>query len=130
MPEVQVGIPSVVEAALLPRLIGWGRTNWLLLTGRAIDAARACAWGLVEETAPPAELDELVERTVGAILSAGPRAVCLQKALIREWEALTPDAAIARGIDCFAAAWESDEPARTMHAVLQRRSERRGSQPV
>ena len=28
MPEVKVGIPSVVEAALLPRLIGWGRTSW------------------------------------------------------------------------------------------------------
>ena len=25
MPEVNVGVPSVVEAALLPRLVGWGR---------------------------------------------------------------------------------------------------------
>src|SRR4029078_9446983 len=25
MPEVRVGIPSVIHAALLPRLIGWGR---------------------------------------------------------------------------------------------------------
>ncbi len=24
MPEVRLGIPSVVEAALLPQLIGWG----------------------------------------------------------------------------------------------------------
>ncbi|MDI1285941.1 MAG: enoyl-CoA hydratase-related protein, partial [Reyranella sp.] len=32
MPEVKVGVPSVVEAALLPRLIGWGRTSWMLLT--------------------------------------------------------------------------------------------------
>src|SRR5436190_6947383 len=30
MPEVKVGIPSVVEAALLPGLIGWGRTRELL----------------------------------------------------------------------------------------------------
>lgn len=29
MPEVRVGIPSVVEAALLPGLIGWGRTRRL-----------------------------------------------------------------------------------------------------
>ena len=27
MPEVRVGIPSVIHAALLPRLIGWGRTR-------------------------------------------------------------------------------------------------------
>ena len=30
MPEVRLGIPSVVEAALLPTLIGWGRTRRLL----------------------------------------------------------------------------------------------------
>ena len=38
MPEVKVGIPSVVEAALLPGLIGWGRTRELLLFGENIDA--------------------------------------------------------------------------------------------
>jgi enoyl-CoA hydratase len=30
MPEVRLGIPSVVEAALLPGLIGWGRTRRIL----------------------------------------------------------------------------------------------------
>src|SRR5579859_812369 len=44
MPEVRLGIPSVVEAALLPRLMGSGRAAWLVLTGEAIDAERACAW--------------------------------------------------------------------------------------
>ena len=33
MPEVRLGIPSVVEAALLPRLIGAGRARGLVLTG-------------------------------------------------------------------------------------------------
>jgi len=40
MPEVRVGIPSVVEAALLPQLIGYGRARRLLLTGVSIDADR------------------------------------------------------------------------------------------
>jgi enoyl-CoA hydratase len=31
MPEVRLGIPSVVEAALLPRLMGAGRAAWLVL---------------------------------------------------------------------------------------------------
>ena len=38
MPEVKIGIPSVVEAALLPGLIGQGRTRRLLLTGETISA--------------------------------------------------------------------------------------------
>ena len=45
MPEVKVGIPSVVEAALLPGLIGWGRTRELLLFGENIDAATALRLG-------------------------------------------------------------------------------------
>src|SRR5207244_10240514 len=38
MPEVKVGIPSVIHAALLPRLIGWGRARWLVMTAENIDA--------------------------------------------------------------------------------------------
>ena len=45
MPEVKLGIPSVVEAALLPRLMGSGRAAWLVLTGEAIDARRAAGVG-------------------------------------------------------------------------------------
>ncbi len=37
MPEVRVGIPSVIHAALLPRLIGWGRARWLIMTAATID---------------------------------------------------------------------------------------------
>ena len=40
MPEVRVGNPSVIHAALLPGLIGWGRARWLLMTAENIDAPR------------------------------------------------------------------------------------------
>ena len=43
--------------ALLPRLIGWGRTKLLLYTGDAIDAPTALSWGLVERVVPAADLD-------------------------------------------------------------------------
>lgn len=39
MPEVHLGIPSVVEAALMPHLVGWGRARELLLLGETFDAA-------------------------------------------------------------------------------------------
>src|SRR5881392_217896 len=58
MPEVRIGIPSVVEAALLPKLTGHGRARRLLLTGETIGAAEALAWGLVDLVAPPEALDE------------------------------------------------------------------------
>src|ERR1700710_1466593 len=44
MPEVKVGIPSVIHAALLPRLIGWGRARWLVMTAENIGASPAQGW--------------------------------------------------------------------------------------
>lgn len=118
MPEVRVGIPSVVEAALLPQLIGQGRVRRLLLTGEAIDAETALAWGLVDAVAPAGHLDEAVEALAGPILAAGPQAIRLQKSLILDWDELPTGAAVARGIDAFVAAFDSDEPRRMAGAAL------------
>ena len=126
MPEVRLGVPSVVEAALLPQLIGWGRTRLLLLTGDTIDATTAHEWGLVEELVPPDGLDEAVERLLGSILASGPQAVRLQKALITAWEDLPLRQAVQRGIDCFAEAWKGEEPRRMMQAFLDRKRLRTG----
>ncbi|MBD0270742.1 MAG: enoyl-CoA hydratase/isomerase family protein [Acetobacteraceae bacterium] len=120
MPEVRVGIPSVVEAALLPMLIGWGRTRRLLLLGEIIGAAEALEWGLVERVAPASGLDDAVEDWLGHLDAAGPAALRSQKALMRQWENLPADRAIAAGIDAFAAAWSGDEPARMMRRFLER----------
>ncbi len=127
MPEVRIGIPSVVEAALLPKLIGPGRARRLLLTGETIGAGEALSWGLVDAVAPPGDLDDAVERLARPILAAGPRAVRLQKALILEWEELPTAAAIARGIDCFVSAFDTDEPARLAGAMVAKLRSRRRS---
>ena len=126
MPEVRLGVPSVVEAALLPQLIGWGRTRQWLLTGDTIDAATARAWGLVEEVVPAQQLDSAVEHLLESILESGPRAVRLQKALITDWEDLPLRQAVQRGIDSFVDAWESEEPRQLMAAFGARRRARKG----
>jgi enoyl-CoA hydratase len=125
MPEVRIGIPSVVEAALLPKLIGHGRARRLLLTGETIGAEEALDWGLVDAVASPDELDDAIERFVRPILAAGPQAVRLQKSLILEWEELPTAAAIDRGIDCFVSAFDTDEPARMAGALLSELRSRR-----
>jgi enoyl-CoA hydratase len=129
MPEVRVGIPSVVEAALLPQLIGHGRARRLLLTGETIGAADALAWGLVDAVAPPAALDAAVEGFAVAILAGGKEALRIQKSLIADWQDLSTSAAIARGIDAFAAAYESDEPRLMAGARLAALRSRRTGPP-
>jgi enoyl-CoA hydratase/carnithine racemase len=125
MPEVRLGIPSVVEAALLPTLIGWGKTRRLLFTGETIDAELALSIGLVEEVSSAEELDGCVEAVIGDVLACGPKAIRSQKALIAAWEKLPLADAIAAGIDAFAASYEADEPRAMMAYFLAARAQRK-----
>jgi enoyl-CoA hydratase/carnithine racemase len=121
MPETKVGIPSVVEAALIPHLIGWGRARELLMLGEIVDADTALRWGLIERMVAPDALDAEIEKVIAALLSAGAQAVRAQKALMQQWEKLPPEAAIQAGIDAYVRAYDSDEPKRMLSAFLNRK---------
>jgi enoyl-CoA hydratase/carnithine racemase len=124
MPEVRHGIPSGMEACLLPRLIGWGKTMELVFTGRMIDAAEAHRCGFLERLVPLDQLDEAVEYWVESIVTAGPCAIRLQKALHADWERMAIADAVERGIEAIGRAHMTDEPRRLMQAFLERRQKR------
>ena len=106
MPEVRLGIPSVVEAALLPRLVGSGRAAWLVLTGEAIDARRALEWGLVEEVVGPMSptLDLAVEKLVRSLIAGDREAMRMQKQLLQLWDEAPLSTSVAASIERFAQA--------------------------
>src|SRR6187399_2284939 len=95
MPEVKVGIPSVIHAALLPRLIGFGRARWLVMTAENIDAPTALAWG--------------------------PEALRIQKDLLRQWEELPLTESVNLSIGVFGKSFLSGEPQRLMQGFLDRK---------
>ncbi len=121
MPEVRVGIPSVIHALLLPSQIGPGATNWLLLTGETIDAEQALRWGFLQFTCKVGELDALVERTIEPIVASGPRAVRSQKALMRYWSESSIEAGLDRSVAAFGEAFTTDEPRRYMAPFVERK---------
>jgi enoyl-CoA hydratase/carnithine racemase len=124
LPEVRVGVPSVIQAALLPPLIGPARAADLLLTGRTIDAEQALAWGLVNEVVDRAGLDAAVDKVVSAIVACGPTAVRLQKQLIVRWRESDLPGAVRAGITAFAAAYATGEPREGAAAFLEKRAPR------
>jgi enoyl-CoA hydratase len=121
LPEVRVGVPSVIEAALLPTLVGAGRAAELLLLGDAIPAARALEWGLVNEVVPEEGVQRAAARLVERILTCGPRAVRLQKELMIRWRNTDLGTAIRYGINAFASAYATEEPRMAMRAFLEKR---------
>ncbi len=114
MPEVKVGVPSVVEAALLPRLIGAGKASWLVLTGENIDGAKAHAWGFTEDMVRRAKLMDAAMTTANGIAVAGPQAVRAQKRLVRLWEDAPINESVAKSVTIFGEAFETDEPSTLM----------------
>lgn len=121
MPEVRLGIPSVVEAALLPRLMGAGRARWLVMTGETIGARQALEWGLVEKVVPAEHLDSAVNAALDAVLAASDEAIRAQKRLAKLWEEAPLEASVRASVDEFARAYETPEPARRIHAFRSRR---------
>ncbi|WP_423199339.1 Enoyl-CoA hydratase [Cupriavidus sp. H19C3] len=121
MPEVRIGIPSVIHANLLPRLIGEGNTRRMLLTGAAIDAARAHAWGFLNEVVNNAALDEAIAHTVGELLECGPVAVRAQKALLRTWEDPNIERGLKHSIALFGEMYAGPEPDAYMTRFLERK---------
>lgn len=109
MPEVRVGIPSGMEAVLLPKLIGWGK------------AAEAYRIGFLQKLVPAAELDAAVEKWITSLLLGGQRVMRLQKTLLRDWERLSVEDGIWAGIRACVESRRTDEPKRMMEAFLQRK---------
>lgn len=120
MPEVRFGIPSGMEACVLPRLIGWGKAVELVLTGDHIDAAEAYRIGFLQKLVPADGLDNAVEAWLASLMACGPNAVRIQKRLVQDWERMAITDAARAGMQAYVDAFQSDEPRRMMTAFVER----------
>ena len=125
MPEVRLGLPSVIHAALLPRQIGAGRARAWLLSGQTIDAAKALSWGLVDEVVEKEELDAAVENAVAGLLQCPAHALRIQKTLCNAWdESASLADNIALTVPAFGATFHYPEARQAMRDFLGRNKER------
>jgi len=121
MPEVKVGIPSVIESALLPRLIGLGPAAELVYTGQMIDAQEAWRIGLVNKVVPHQELATTTYQLAKQLLLNAPTALIIQKKLIAQWLELPLSQGIEAGINAFKESYKTGEPREGMEAFLEKR---------
>jgi enoyl-CoA hydratase/carnithine racemase len=126
MPEVHMGLPSVIEAALLPGLIGWGKTREILITGETFAAEAALAMGFVQRVVPAAGLDAAVDHWLGLIGRATPKAVRNQKALMNRWERVSVEEGVYAGIDAISEAYTTGEPQAAIRAFFEAKKQKTG----
>lgn len=82
---VAIGLmPDGGASYFLPRLVGLGRAMELLLTGRAVKAEEAYAWGLATEVTATENLEQSIEQWAERFRNAAPLAVKNIKRAVRE----------------------------------------------
>jgi len=121
MPEIKVGIPSVIDAWWLVQICGLGRASELVFDGGMIDAAEAHRIGLVNRVAAGDSLDDAAIGWATEIAGNAPSALIQQKRVIRDWTEDPYREAGRRSIERFAHAIRSGQAAEAMRAMLEKR---------
>ena len=74
LPEVSIGVPTIVGAIRLPRRVGWANAMELLLTGKPMSAERAKDIGLVWKLVEPGDLQAEARAWAQTLTAAAPLA--------------------------------------------------------
>lgn len=122
LPEVRVGIPSVIEASLLPPTIGLGRARRLLLTGETVGASEALAMGLVDRVVPAGSLMDVANETANQFLDMSRDVLASQKDIVAKWLELGEEESAEFTIKEFARIFTTPAPHEGMSAFLEKRA--------
>lgn len=119
LPEVKVGIPSVIDAALLPAHVGLATAKEIILTGDPYPASVMDRLGLLNRVVTADRLRESVEDLLGRITRHTPVVLASQKRLFEIWLNRPLTAAIDASVDEFAGVFEAPE---TMEQIRRYRA--------
>lgn len=112
---------SAGNTQLLPRLIGYGASLQLLLTGAFVDAGEAHRLGLVQAVVPATDLEDRVAALAEQISENAPIAVQLTKHLVRASLATTPETGLQYEKDLYAYTSDSRDAAEGRAAFREKR---------
>lgn len=116
MPEIAVGIPSVLDAALLPQHVGLSMAKEILLTGELYPAAAFVGTGFLNATVEPEYLDDAAAELASRVGRHSRPAIAAQKRLFETWQEVGLGAGIAASIGEFAEAFAQPETAASIAA--------------
>lgn len=86
LPEIKVGVPSVVDAALLSQYVGLSLAKEMILTGELYPADRFTGYDLCNELVAPGELDGAVDGWLARTAGHTRTVTAAQKRLFEIWQ--------------------------------------------
>lgn len=123
LPEVSLGlIPGFGGTQRLSRLVGIGRANELIFSGKMISAAEAREMGIVNQLVPETEsLLDFCEAYISEVLKKGPLAVQVAKRVIAEGLDLSLGEGLKLERKIFSDLFGKTESKEGMKAFLEKR---------
>lgn len=122
-PEVTLGvIPGFGGTQNLARLIGPAKANELIFSGRVITAAKALAWGIVNEVFAPEELLPKAMETAKEIAGRGSLAVACAKDAIVNGLNMGKDDGFRYEVSQFGVLFATDDQKEGMGAFIEKRA--------
>lgn len=121
LPEIKVGIPSVIEASLLERVVGLGRSKELILLGETFSAGDALKMGMINIVAQPEDMEKETLALALKLAALSPRILGIQKDIINKWLNLGHDLGAEYSARAFAVSFAENDPREGMEAFLEKR---------
>ena len=121
-PEVKIGLlPGWGGTQRLPRIIGRGLANEIILTGRNVTAKEALDIGLVNRVVPQEELMNTCFDIANAILKNSPNAIAESIKLIRLAAGTKLKKGLSKEAKSFSELFETEETAEGLTAFVEKR---------
>src|SRR5436190_13275530 len=109
LPEIKVGVPSVIDAALLPGFVGLSKAREMVLTGDIYRLDQLPPHSIANVITEPGLLTEATERLLERTATHTRTVTAAQRRLFSVWLNHPLDAAVEHSTDEFAATFAAKE---------------------
>ncbi|MEV0084805.1 enoyl-CoA hydratase-related protein [Saccharopolyspora sp. NPDC050642] len=116
LPEIKLGIPSVIDAGLLQQYVGLGHAKEMILTGDLYPATAPQLAGLCNRLVEPSGLEEVLETFLAKVTCHTTTVLASQKRLFETWQNTTTDVGIDVSVGEFAGTFAAAD---TMEALTR-----------
>jgi enoyl-CoA hydratase len=121
LPEIDVGLVTGIQGALLIRLVGLQAAKEIIYTGEPVPGAEAEELGLVNRAPPADEYEAVIDEYVETLAAKSPHVLREQKRVFRSWRSVGIERGIDHSLEAIAACFETHDQREAMDAFLEDR---------
>jgi len=127
LPEIKVGVPSVIDAALLPAFVGLSKAREMILTGDVYPLDQLPPGSIANVIAEPGQLFAATEALLARAASHPRTVTAAQRRLFDVWLNNPLDASVDASVTEFAEVFAADETHEQIARHHQRITGRQGA---